>query len=76
MAQFNALKTQVAALQKKNTEVTEATGELILFDRKCVDNWKSVKEYSGYNIGTGPPLRRTATDPPSEGCSREHRIPS
>lgn len=57
MAQFNALKAQVAALQKKNTTLTDAAGAALIyekqldtFDKQCLNTWKSVKEYSGYNI--------------------------
>ena len=50
MAQFKALKTQVAALQKTNNTLTAATAALIIFDKRCLDSWKGVKDYNGYSV--------------------------
>jgi hypothetical protein len=47
-AQFNALKKQVAALQKQNNTILAATAALVIFDKKCVDSWKAVTDYNGY----------------------------
>lgn len=49
-AQFNALKAQVTALQKKNNTLTLATAALIDFDKQCLDSWKGVKQYAGYSV--------------------------
>ena len=49
VAQFYALKTQVTVLQSKYNTLTQAIGALIIFDKQCLNNWKAVKEYSGYN---------------------------
>ena len=48
-AQFNALKAQLAALQKKNTTLTRATAAVIIFDKQCLDSWKGVKDYGGFS---------------------------
>jgi outer membrane murein-binding lipoprotein Lpp len=81
MAQFKALKAQVAALQTKDKALTAATATALIvakqletFDSQCLNGWKSVKEYGGFNVtfqdnttGTGTGLDWTAQGDTGDG---------